>query len=100
MAFGKVSMLMNAIKNNNIVEIIFVIGKNGDGNNEIQYIADVVDIITDPDGAKSPEKALTPDEWNDDKNEIWIKVKNLISYTKLTTKDFIVVSSGKILQIL
>lgn len=97
MSEKKRTEFINEIKNGNIVEMYFAMGKNSGGNNDIHYRAEVVDIKTDADGIPSPEKLLTPDEWKHDINKIWIKIKSLNPFTKFTTKDFIVVSSGNIL---
>ena len=97
MSEKKRSEFIGEIKNGNSVEMYFAIGRNSGGNNDIQYKAEVLDIKTDGDGIPSPEKTLTPDEWKNDKNKIWIKIKHLSPFTKLTTKDFVVVSSKKVL---
>lgn len=97
MAARKISQFIDAINNENVVEIYFAIGKKGAGNNDIQYKAEVADICSDPNGIYSPDKLLTPNEWIDDKNKIWIKIINLVPYTQLTTKDFKVASSGNTL---
>lgn len=88
---------INAIKKDYIVEIYFAIGKNSGGSNDIKYKAEVIDIKTDGDKIISPEKTLTPDEWRDDRNKIWIKIKNLKPIINSTTKDFIVASTGNLL---
>ena len=88
---------VNTIKNDNVVKIYFAVGKGGGGSNEMEYQAEVIDIKTDAEGIGSPEKALTPDVWKDDKNKIWIKIRN-IAITKLKTDDFIVQISKNILS--
>jgi hypothetical protein len=88
---------INAIKKDYIVEIYFAIGKSSGGNNDIKFKAEVIDVKTDGDKISAPEKILTPDEWKNDKNKIWIKVRCLKSITNPTTKDFIVASTGNIL---
>ena len=88
---------INEIENGNIVEIYFAIGKNSGGDNDIHYKAQVVDIKTDGEGIPSPEKAFTPDEWKENRNKIWIKIKDLEPFNKYTTRDFIVASSKKVL---
>jgi hypothetical protein len=85
------------IKNGNIVEIYFAIGKSSDGDNNIHFRAEVADIKTDGDGIPSPEKSLTPDEWKENRNKIWMKIKGLKPFKELTAKDFIVVSTKKVL---
>jgi hypothetical protein len=88
---------VNAIKSGNVVEIYFAVGKSRGGHNEIEYQGEVMDIKTDAEGIGSPEKAVTPNDWKDNNNKIWIKIKN-IDLTNLKTKDFIVQSSKKILS--
>lgn len=88
---------INAIGNGYTVEMYFAVGKSSSGNNDIQYRAEIIDIRTDANGITSPEKLLTPQQWANDKNKIWIKIKDLQLFTNLTVHDFIVESSGKIL---
>lgn len=97
MAEKKVLMFLNAIKQDKVVEIYFAIGKNGGGNKDIQYKAEVVDLKSNSVGILSPDKSLTPNEWKNDKKKIWIKITNIDPFTQLTTKEFIVVSTGNIL---
>lgn len=97
MAKEKVNIIKDAIYNDEVVYMYFVVGKKGGGNNEILYCAEIVDIVTDAEGVRSPDKKLTPNEWKDCTNKIWIKVKRLSENTNLTTKDFVVISSGEIL---
>lgn len=97
MAKNKVNIIKDSIDNDEDVYIYFVVGKKGGGNNEILYFAEIVDIVTDAEGVRSPDKKLTPNEWKDCTNKIWIKVKRLRENTNLTTKDFVVISSGEIL---
>ena len=87
---------INAIKNGNVVDIFFAVGKSGGGNNGIQYKAEVMDIKTDAEGIGSPDENLTPDLWKDANKKIWIKIRNILS-TGLKTNDFIVQSSKKVL---
>lgn len=89
---------LEAISNNEIVEMYFVIGKGSNGNNDIQYKADVIDIETDANGLISPDKKLTPEQYIDENKKIWIKIYNLKKYTKLTTKDFVVNSTNNSLN--
>lgn len=99
MAKGKISEFNRAIEDGLILEIYFAIGKNSGGDNEIEYKAQVVDIKSDPDGINSPEKSLTPTEWCEDRNKIWIKLQKLRPCNNyLTVDDFIVVSSGNVLS--
>lgn len=88
---------INAIKNGHIVLIFFAIGKNGGGNNDMEYMAEVQDIRTDKEGINSPEEILTPDEWKNENSKIWIKIKG-ISDTTLKASDFMVQSTRNILS--
>lgn len=97
MSEAKRSEFINAIKKEYVVEIYFAVGKNSGGNNDIKYKAEVIDIKTDGDKIPSPDKILTPDEWKNDRNKIWIMIKNINAIINPTTKDFIVASSGNIL---
>ncbi|NAS19570.1 hypothetical protein GND98_017345 [Clostridium butyricum] len=89
---------LEAINNNEIVEMYFVIGKGSNGNNDIQYKADVLDIETDANGLTSPNMKLTPQEYINENKKIWIKICNLKEFTKLTTKDFLVNSTNNSLD--
>lgn len=97
MAKGKVKYFRNAIRNNEVVYMYFAIGKKGNGNNNIAYRSEVLGLESHRDRIESPERTLTPDEWKNDRNKIWIKVENIIPYTELATKDFKVESSNYIL---
>lgn len=85
------------VKSGSVVEIYFAIGKSSGGDNDINCRAVVVDIKTDREGIPSPDKSLTPDEWREDRNKIWIKIKDLKPFNGLTTKDFIVASTKNVL---
>lgn len=89
---------LEAINNNEVVEMYFVIGKGSNGSNDIQYKAEVLDIDTDANGLESPNKKLTPQEYIDENKKIWIKICNLKEYTKLTTKEFVVNSTNNSLD--
>lgn len=88
---------INVINKDYVVEMYFAIGKNSGGNNEIKYKAEVIGIKTDGNKISCPEKALTTNEWKDDKNKIWIKIRGLKQIINLTKKDFIVASTGNML---
>ena len=99
MAKGKIDEFIKAINNGLVVEIYFAIGKNSGGNNQIEYKAQVIDIKSDSDGINSPENSLTPIEWRDNKNKIWIKIQKLAFCDGCPiADDFIVVSSGNMLS--
>lgn len=94
MSEKKKNTFIEAIKNNQIVEMYFAIGKNIAGDNDIVYRGLVLDIKSDANSIGSPDKALTPYEWKDIENKIWIKIKNLTPITGLSSKDFIIASTG------
>ena len=98
MSEKKRSEFINAIGKNQIVEIYFVIGKNSGGSNDIEYKGKVLDIYADAEGINSPEKQLTPLEWREDKNKIWIKISSLNACKYRKTNEFIVSSSNKTLS--
>lgn len=93
----KLKEFHEAINNGLCVEIYFAIGKTSGGNNDIQYKAEVIDIKSDPEGLYSPEKGLTPVEWQELNNKIWIKIQKIRHCFNLSVNDFVVVSSGNIL---
>ncbi len=97
MSQDKRKKFLKAIAEERTVHMYFVIGKVGNGFNEIAYKAEVVDIKSDPNGMTSPEPNFTPDIWRVIENKIWIKVKNLVvnDHNGLSVSDFIVESSGK-----
>ncbi len=96
MAEEKVREFKNAIKNGYAVFVYFAIGNTGNGVNEIEYRANVLDIKS---GEKTPcpDRNLTPSVWANDPKNIWININN-IQIEPLKTIDFIVISSGKILR--
>lgn len=97
MSKAKRAEFVNAINNKYIVEMYFVVGKSGGSNNDIKYKAEVLDIRTNANKMSSPDKTLTPNEWKNDKNKIWIKIKNIKKTTNLSSKDFIVASTKNVL---
>lgn len=97
MAKEKLAEFLKAINQGDIVEIYFVLGKASEGDNEIRFKAEVIDIKSDRQGMPSPDKNLTPENWKDVNKKIWIKIKNLKPFSSLTTRDFIVRSTGNVL---
>ncbi|KLU60296.1 hypothetical protein CEB3_c31470 [Peptococcaceae bacterium CEB3] len=97
MAEKKEEEFVRAVKDGFVVEMYFAIGKKGEGTNEIAYKAEVIDIVSDAIGRRSPDKNLTPAEWETDRSRIWIKLQKLVPFTSLTTADFIVASTGNVL---
>lgn len=86
---------LRAINNRCIVEIFFAAG-TGDGEKvEIEYTAKIIDINTDKEGMHSPDKSLTPINWVDDKNKLWIQIEELRPCTNFSVKDFVIASTGK-----
>lgn len=97
MSKTKLKEFHEAINNGLCVEIYFAIGKTSGGNNDIQYMAEVIDIKSDPEGLNSPENELTPVEWQELNNKIWIKIQKIRHYFNQSVNDFVVVSSGNVL---
>lgn len=81
-----------------IIEVYFVIGKKGGGDNQISYRGEVLDIRVDPDGMTSPDENLTPGIYINDKRKIWLKIEKLEKQNKYSTNDFIVASTKNILS--
>lgn len=99
MAHKRRTEFLEAISNNKIVEMYFVIGKGSNGSNDIQYKAEVIDIETDSKGLTSPNDILTPKEYINEVKKIWIRICNLQEFTKFTVKDFVVDSTNNSLDI-
>lgn len=90
--------LLAAIRNNQIVEIFFCVGRSAKGNNQISYKAEVRDIRSDPEGSISPDPDLTPMRWRELKNKIWIMCTGFRNADKQdSTENFIVESTKNIL---
>lgn len=96
MSLKKVLEFNNVIKQGNNVEIYFAIGNVGGGNNDIEYKANVLNIVSKKCKIPTPDRLLTPNEYIDEKKYIWIEVNN-IQKTSLRKNNFIVISSGNIL---
>lgn len=97
MDLQKVNQLNNAIKQGNNIEIYFAIGKDGGGKNDIEFKANVLRIVSNKYKTPTPDILLTPPQFANDENYIWIKINN-IQRSKLTTNDFIVKSTGNTLS--
>lgn len=94
MAEAKRAEFVNAIKKGNIVEMYFAVSKTNDGVNKLIAVAEVQDIKTDKDGIGTPDNRLTPTQWINDKNKIWIKLKNIIYLDNLDCNDFKIATTG------
>lgn len=97
MAKRKQLEFKKAIKNDYIVEMYFAIGKIVEGNNDIVYKANVIDIVSESDGISTPDDNFTPKEWRRLKNKIWIKINKLELLNNLTSHDFIISSTKRVL---
>lgn len=75
------------------VTILFGIGRNAGGENDIAYKANVLEIksFVNP---TSLDTDNYPEIWHGEKARIWIKINNLQQETTLTAKMFKVTSSG------
>lgn len=90
--------LLAAIRNEQIVEMYFCVGRSADGNNQISYKAEVRDIRSNPEGIISPNPDLTPTRWRELKNKIWILCTGFRNAEKQdSTENFNVESTGNIL---
>lgn len=69
---------IRAIREGQVVEIYFGIGKVYDGINEIYAKANVLEIITGRSKIVSPEPILTPKLWQLTYHETWFKIEGLI----------------------
>jgi hypothetical protein len=98
MSKTKINEYEKVIKSGEVLNIYFAVGKNVEGTNEIIYKARVLQIVSDAEGILSPDKKLTPDEWKDLKNKIWIKVDDMRSINHIKASDFIVSSTGSNLE--
>ena len=67
-----------AIKEGQVVEIYFGIGKVYDGVNEIYAKAKVLEIVTGRSKIVSPEPILMPKLWQLACRETWIKIEGLV----------------------
>lgn len=97
MAEKKRIEFLKAVESKSIVHIYFAVGKKTDKLNDIVFMAEVKDIKTDAEGISSPEIDVTPEEWKGIKSKIWIKISKLEQVSDVTARDFVVVSSGKVL---
>lgn len=76
MAKKKVSYYNDLIENGYTVQMLFAVGY--DDNNEIRYIADVQEIVSDRDAMYCPgDKGTEPNEFEGEKAKIWIKITNI-----------------------
>lgn len=80
------------------VEMYFAVGKTSDGNNDIMFKANVLDIRSDSECINSPDVSLTPEVWRDYNCKIWIKIANIQSIKELKAADFVVESTGRNLR--
>ncbi|MBY3619535.1 hypothetical protein HGO21_08250 [Acinetobacter sp. CUI P1] len=85
-----------AIRNDQIVEMYFCVGRSAVGNNQISYKAEVQDIRSDLEGLISPDPDLTPTRWRELKNKIWILCTGFRNADKQdSTENFNVENTGK-----
>lgn len=97
MAKDKVNYFLNEIRNGGTVHFYFVISKTGGGSNEIEYRARVVDLVSLDEEIRCPLNGSAPEPWRELRSRIWVKIAELGECTDLTTRDFLVDSSRKIL---
>ena len=91
------NLFTNLIRIKVTVKIFFVISQKGGGSNKIDYEAEVLEIKTRANKLPSPDKELTPDDWKNCHDKLWIKITNLKS-SKMNIDNFIVTSTGRSLS--
>lgn len=99
MSKTKIIEYNRAIKRGETVFMYFAVGKNVEGINEIVYRDKVLEVLSDSAGIYSPDKKLTPDEWENLKNKIWIKIDDMKLINHLKASDFIVSSTRNNLKV-
>lgn len=97
MSKKQVSIFRQAIGRGYVVRILFAIGHDAGGENEIHYSAEVLDLFSATEPTSCPEPDAVPDVWYD-KARIWIKIKNLKPETKISVNDLVVKSTGSPLK--
>ncbi len=80
------------------VKILFAIGNNAGGNNDIAYSAEVLDIESNQIPSPSPEKNAYPSIWDGEKARIWIKMRNIKIEKEITADKLVVNSTGALLK--
>jgi len=93
MSKKQVSIFKQAIERGHVVKILFAIGQDAEGENDISYNADVLDIFSSTEPASCPEPNGFPGVWVK-KARIWIKIKNIKPETILSASNLIVKSTG------
>lgn len=94
MAESKRADFINAINKEKVVEMYFAVSKTNDGANKIIAVAEVLDIKTDKDGIVTPDSLLTPKEWINDKNKIWIKLHSITYCNDIECQNFKIATTG------
>lgn len=97
MSKSKLEYFKNKISIGETVKILFAVGANAGGNNDICYSAEVLDIKSDSSPIDAPEEAY-PSVWSNSKARIWIKIKNIEPETTLTADKLVVKSTGALLK--
>lgn len=88
----------NEMANAGYLKIYFAIN-NDTIDNDFAYVADVEEIVSYSQPTVAPcLNTEYPDVWRGNKNNIWIKIKNLAEVKELTADDFVVVSTGNNLR--
>lgn len=92
MSQKRVEAYNNSIASGNKVTILFCIGENAGGKNDIAYTADVMEIVS----YKIPTVFPTddyPEEWVGEAARIWIKIRNINPENQLSVSMFEVTST-------
>lgn len=77
-----------------IVEMYFAISKTNDGINKMIAVDEVQDIKSDKAGIMTPDRNLTPNEWLNDRNKIWIKLNSITYCNDTYCHDFKIATTG------
>ncbi|MCW2276780.1 hypothetical protein [Heliophilum fasciatum] len=97
MAESQVTAFQEAIHQGHKVGMIFVIGRDAGGTNDIAYTAEVLNVYSKPEPGYCPERNAFPTLWHK-KARIWIKLTNLMLNRTLSVTDFVIKSTGNSLQ--
>lgn len=95
MSKQKVGYFKRYLEQDMSVKMLFA---HSDWNNDIRYSAEVLDIVSEADPIKCPEKNACPSIWTDDKALIWIKIKNIQEEHELNANNLAIKSTGRLLK--
>ena len=84
----------DAIDYHYALELYFALGKTGGGDGDIAYKADVIGIVRGSTPFATPEPALTPAPFAEDRRFTWLKITNLRP-AGVSAGDFVVINTGR-----